>query len=128
MGYVITAYYRTGDSFHSEDTSTELSPVWENLDDAKEALRWLNEHHQYYEEDNSHHRWPGDKSEDISDLQDKPWYKPKQDWAEEWHYSCVLPYADGSVVVHVPYHGYFERLHRLKIIAQIDGELSFDYN
>ena len=28
MGYVIKATYITGDSFHTEETSSELDPVW----------------------------------------------------------------------------------------------------
>lgn len=120
--YVIKAYYITGDSFHSEETSTELPPVWKDLDKAKKALKWLTEHYKYYQKNED----PDDfrvKHIDISDIKDKPWWTGSKD--DSWHFSVNVELDDGTIVrVNIPYTGYFERLQYLQIDTTEDTEMT----
>ncbi len=47
--YIIEVFYSTGDSYKTEDTSTELEMTWENKDNAKVALQRIREHWQWWE-------------------------------------------------------------------------------
>ena len=125
MGYVIKATYQTGDSFHSEEANTELSGVWQTLAGAKEALRWLNEHHVYYEDINS--RWD---QKEHPDLETRLWYvKGEGIYRDIWGHCLNLLMDDGTLRREsIPYHGYFETLHSLEILCEKDGDLSFTYN
>ena len=120
MGYVIRAEYTTGDSFHTEQTSMVFAYVWKDLDTAKKALQWLNEHHKYYEKKED--RWDSIKL-DISDLTTKPWYK-KSLYSDMWYLSIKLPGNDPDELVteSVDYHGYFETLHSLEITNEPEAE------
>ena len=128
MKYVILALYHTGDSENSYDTSHELAYVWNDLEVAKQALKWLNEHHEYYEAEDFQARRPWAKSErDISDVKTKPWY---HEVYKDWHRSVVLPGNDGTTTIEsINYHGYFEGLHSLEILQQEDrnNDMKFSY-
>jgi hypothetical protein len=118
MGFYIKASYSTGDSFKNWDEVTGLAPVWQNLDKAKQALRWLTEHHKEYEVRNN--RWsPGVKR----DVTAEPWYvsTPKGHgsafWEGWWELCVNLELDDGTMMnVSIPYHGYFEHLESLEIV------------
>ena len=122
--YVIRADYVTGDSFGSEDTFEILSPVWTDLDKAKQALKDLTEHHKYYLNSKENcHRWHDDPEVDISDLTKKSWYRPAPEdrgyWTDFWTFSVDVELDDGSKhTVSVQYHGYFEHLNSLEITAE----------
>ena len=131
MGYVIKATYITGDSFHTKETSSELDPVWQDINVAEEALKWLNEHHKYYEvSERSDYR--KEKNRDMSDLESKPWYKKDDSyWKDIWKFGVNLPYDNNTMTTSsIDYHGYFERLISLEITNEPDSEnndLKFTY-
>jgi hypothetical protein len=119
--YEIKAHYQTGDSFHTEETSDVLAPCWHDLTTAKEALRWLNEHHEYYRASNDRYHWNEADKKNLANIAKKPWYAEQDStgykWPEWWHHSLKLPLDDGTLMVtSIPYHGYFEHLHSLEII------------
>jgi len=123
--YRIEAFYETGDSFHTERTSTVLSPVWTNLDKAKKALLTLKEHHDYYNKDQRHYYTSKVTDKDLENLKKMPWYIDKY-----WHYSLKLEGdEDGSEMISdAPYHGYFEHLETLKIIVETPEETDMEIN
>lgn len=49
MKYQIEVSYETGDSFHTENTSDFLEETWTDLTIAKENLKRIKEHYEYYE-------------------------------------------------------------------------------
>ena len=134
MSYIIKAYYSTGDSFHTEEASHELSPVWNDLEVAKQALQYLNEHHKAYEfcenrdRDASAHMIKNLKES----VKNESWYinSGSLSNSEGWYYSIKLPLDDGTFTQdHISYHGYFEHLSLLAIETyseESDG-MSFRY-
>lgn len=47
--YQIKAFYKTGDSFGSQDTDTIVEISWDNLDIAKANLKRIQEHYEQYQ-------------------------------------------------------------------------------
>ena len=122
--YVIKAEYTTGDSFHTEETSDILSPVWTDIEKAKKALSWLTEHHRYYDEVENSPRWR-EHNFDTSDVVTKPWYKDGKSYGQNnWEWSCLVELDDGTLhtVSTSMYHGYFETLHSLEIVVEEPNE------
>ena len=123
MPYQIRAYYSTGDSSITYETSTELAPVWNNLDRAKESLKLLTAHHQAYQEVER----PWGRSYEAIDydaIMNASWYTGKKlkthnaRTHSDWHYSAMIVSDNGDPIqCHVPYHGYFEHLQKLEIEA-----------
>jgi hypothetical protein len=125
ISYVIKAMYSTGDSFKKENTSTILGIVWSDITKAKEALKILAEHHDYYEKYSYPHLYHGKLTDkDLDTIATKPWYvvSEKSYMRDMWQFSVHLA-TDSSemMTVHIPYHGYFENLRSLEIT--IDTEL-----
>jgi hypothetical protein len=127
--YRIEAFYQTGDSAGSGNTSTILSPVWEDLNTVKKALQELKEHHDYYQRDNSSYYRGTLTEEQLNTMATKSWYvKPSR--GNMWYFSASL-IADSEkprMVCHIPYHGYFEHLNSLKIIIEQPEENDMEIN
>ena len=107
--YTIKAYYRTGDSFGSEDTSDMLGYSVSSLETAEKALQYLGEHYKACESRGT----------------DKPtkavWYCKGGKFGDEWKYSVMLPLDDGTLTkVCIPYQGYFEQLQYLEVTLDTD--------
>ena len=129
MGYIIRAYYSDGDSENTYDIDRELTPVWKDLDKAREALKVLNEHHLYYDAiDNN--RWRDTKHQlDISDLKTKSWYTETK--FRDWGAAANIPLDNGMLMkIDIPYHGWPGHLKKLAIENEPeveDNSLSFTY-
>lgn len=71
MKYKIRVDYSTGDSYGSRDTSDFIELEWDNLDIAKENLRRIKEHYEFYRQENSYTRR---YNKDAKDYSDRPWF------------------------------------------------------
>lgn len=122
MKYALIAYYRTGNSFGHEDTSTVLHE-FDNLEVAKAAMKRLEEHYKWYQ-------W-NDKGEYDQQRAlgwgEKPVEEPE--WHKELEYDFQASYYLENDVLFtdcMPYCGYFERLHSLEIIpTESDMKIEF---
>lgn len=130
--YTIEIEYTTGNSFGSERRTESVEFVWSTLEDAKEALRRIQEHHQYYKRYRDAGRYAGyhgtkDTQESVlTEAKTKPWYKASE-YDTGFEYSVVVPSDDAEHnVLGVFWIGYFEDLHGASITS-IDDEdgLSF---
>jgi len=76
--YRIKISYRTGDSFHNEDTERTLELTWNNLDIAKENLQRIKEHYEMYKGCNNHYSKPT-REQWYEQNKNKVWFvnKPK---------------------------------------------------
>ena len=115
--YRIEAFYATGDSESSYDTSSVLSPVWTDLAKAKKALRDLKEHHEYYKRDDNERYYHGPVTdEQLKNIAQMPWYPNLR---SPWFSINLEGDLEGSTMIsEIPYHGYFEHLKCLKIITE----------
>jgi len=117
--YTIKAYYRTGDSFHSEDTTTNEGE-WNNLDIAKENLQRMKVHYDYYSY----------KNKFASMAMEKKWKnKPVPKYILEEHGMLLLKLkADNGKEYQIfpPWCGYFESLYGAEIITIDDGTMKFE--
>lgn len=71
--YKIVAYYRTGNSFGSEDTQSNVELQWNDLEIAKENLRRIKEHDEFQREVDNRF---GNKTKDqlLKEAKNKPWF------------------------------------------------------
>lgn len=110
--YEIKVCYSTGDSFHTEDTSTVLEMTWNSRDNAKLALQRIKEHWQWYECEHKH--MSGTWNDKL-----KKYVKPHE---PSWHiglddHSILLMLDNGNdVKFAAPWCGYFESLQSVEII------------
>ena len=80
MKYKIKINYSTGNSFGSEDMESYVELSWDNIDVAKENLKFIKEHYNQYKELTSYSfRNNRTDKEIILENKDKEWfvYKPK---------------------------------------------------
>ena len=124
ISYVIKAMYSTGDSFHTEKASTILGIAWSDIVKAKEALKVLAEHHDYYKKYSDSRYYSGKLTDkDMKNIATKQWYiVPEESYMRDyWQFSLNLA-TDSSemMTVNVPYHGYFETLDSLEITIDTD--------
>ena len=109
--YGIKVYYRTGDSFHSENTDRILELQWNDLDIAKLNLKRIKEHYLWYEWLHNGSRW-GHK-----EVSEPEWHKPYNDNKYGSEYTLILK-ADNEndMQIYAFWCGYFEELHSADII------------
>ena len=122
MKYKIKYYYRTGDSFHTEDSEELLEYEWEDLEVAKECLKRIKEHYTWYQYTESP-RW-------IDEVPKPEWHNIKADSiTKDMEYHLInIPTDNGKEVQFwPPWCGYFEELYGAEIIGVDDG-LSFEVN
>lgn len=93
MNYTIKVRYVTGDSFGSEETETTLSPIWDNQDDAYNALLELHAFNEYYMAFNNE-RWTPSKQNKVLEL------ARKQPWAVSQHEGELWDFYDGIMIHH----------------------------
>lgn len=110
MGYQIEAYYKTGDSFHSENTTTVLELVNENLEVAKANLKRIAEHYKMYEQFNSYRR---ENNKTRKDYKHFDWFVDE----DMFDYKIILKTDTGNnLQIWCPWCGYFETLYSIKLV------------
>lgn len=118
--YVINVNYDTGNSFgRTPDQNEELPIQWDNLDIAKENLKWLKEHKEYF--DNKEETYFPSKEMElkankiIEDAKNKPWFIPAKD--SPWWLNLKKDNGDLLKVSMSFCMGYFERINYIEITS-----------
>lgn len=113
MIYKIKYSYETGDSFGRQDTEGELEMEWENLDNAKIALKRIQEHYKWYEDHNRSYRYGKEKP-----VEEPAWHK-----GEQYDFTLKVKLDNGNEVqFSAPWCGYFERLYSAEIFTPIEHD------
>ncbi|MHA1220022.1 MAG: hypothetical protein ACTSO5_15285 [Candidatus Heimdallarchaeaceae archaeon] len=104
--------YRTGNSFGSEDTSDFLEGHWENLDVAKENLKRIREHYEWYQ---SIDGWSRDKS-----LPRPKWHKVQNEDSDysKNHYINLVADNGKEYMCSCFWNGYFDQLYGAEIVSE----------
>jgi hypothetical protein len=108
--YQIAYHYRTGDSFHTEDREERLEYEWEDLNTAREALKRIKEHYQWYK---------GIEDTFRDEVPKPDWLSVDSSMVSESsiHYLLNIPMDNGEEVQFwAPWCGYFEELYGARII------------
>lgn len=115
--YTIKITYRTGDSFNTYTTEDEVGMQWEDINKAKQALKWITEHYRAYQDANQSYRLRPNKF-NVNTVKDKPWFSAGKIENWDWKFSMFVEKDDGSVQqICTFWCGYFERLLEAEIIA-----------
>ena len=116
--YKIKYNYQTGDSFSNSDCEDVLEFEWKDLDIAKECLKRIKEHYEWYTS--------------IEGYQKNKVAKPKWhnvtggDTLSGEHHLINIPMDNGNEVQFwAPWCGYFETLYGAEIIPYI-SDMKFD--
>jgi len=104
----IRVSYRTGDSFHDEDTEEDIELQWNNLAMAEESLRRIQNHHKWTEKNEYVHEKPKSKLPDGVV------------WIDDEHRATLELLTDeGKPYKYTPFwEGYFERLYDAEIVSK----------
>jgi len=117
--YTIRITYGTGDSFHnSHGNVSDVGAVWEDLEEARVALKYINEHHSAC----SDYNWRRPRvPEHYKKFKHKPWYDKdcKKDW--DFCYTLMVPVNGVSTKISAFWHGYFETLEMAEIVLTEDN-------
>ena len=117
--FKIKIFYKTGDSFHTREDSSILEPSWDNLDTAKENLKRIQVHYEFYQ-----------KYKNV-DLKHKESIKeevpPFIILDKKYNLICLKLILDNGneMQMYCEWCGYFERLLRGKIIIEESEETEF---
>ena len=122
MKYKIKVFYETGNSFNSYDVSEILDVEYTDLELAKESLKRIKEHYQWYEYEDAPSYRRGEK------VKRPKWWSCKTDSPSQKHCLINLPTDSGKdFQMWAPWCGYFETLHGAKIMID-DVDLSFSFD
>lgn len=110
MSYKIRVDYETGDSFGNESVSEKLDHVWKDVDIAKENLKRIKEHYQWYK--SKHSRYSKKEGK-----------KPKFECDEYFLYILLDDRSETRICA--SWCGYFERLYGASIVADEEDGWSF---
>lgn len=120
--YSIKIDYTTGNSLHSERTTEEVGMNWQNIDQAKKALRYIQEHYQAYKKNNqcnSSAWYRKNEPFEVSEIEGKPWYHgplEAHSFADAWQHQVVVEKDDGEKFsISTFWTGYFETLHMAEV-------------
>lgn len=133
MKHKIKVWYKTGNSFGSENAEDFLEMEWENIDVAKANLKRIKEHYICYKVDEDYNGKKGQFFKSLS-----PEYKlmydtkQQQDWYSDtygdYHYTLVLKADNGNDWNITPFWvGYFERLNEAGIVSE-DSDTHFKFD
>jgi hypothetical protein len=113
--YYIEIFYETGDSFSKHDEYSNIGLTWDKLDIAKENLRRIKEHYEWYDYENSY----------MSRYKEEKVKKPK--CADKEYDFCIhLVTDDGEdCKVSAFWCGYFETLYSATIKESKDPEMYY---
>lgn len=115
--YKIKYYYQTGDSFKTYDDQGELEMAWKSLDNAKEALKRIQEHYVWYVQENRSYYY--EKKEEVAE--------PKWHVGEQYDFTVKVKLDNGNEVkFSAPWCGYFERLYCAEIVSD-DPEMRVNF-
>lgn len=128
--YSINIDYSTGNSFGSQRQFQEVGMNWDNIDQAKKALAYIQEHHAAYKKcaaANGSAWYRQNEPFEMSEVTDKPWYHGPLEggsWPDAWQHQVVIEKDDGSkFMISAFWVGYFETLHMAEVcIASSDTE------
>ena len=119
MLYKIQYNYNTGDSYNNYNYTSVLELTWNNLDIAKENLKRIQQHYNYYKE---LHNYQSRKSREllIKDNSYFPWFVN----IGSLHEHCLILITDdgNNFQLSAPWCGHFESLNSVEIIIE-DTEL-----
>lgn len=126
--YTIEIKYQTGDSLGSTNKVSEVGYEWNDLDKAKEALKCIKEHHQYFKYMDSC-RWNKDTDKYPTDyLEKQRWINNKGQYDRVGEYSIKVPSNGGDLtVISCFWMGYFEDLHSAKIVSVTPEESDMEF-
>ena len=103
--YTIKIYYRTGDSFHTEDTEQILEGSWDNLVILRANLERIKNHYKYYETIYGY------------SLYKLPELEEPENWNKEYPWQITLYLDNGNEwKFHAFWCGYFETLLGAEIV------------
>lgn len=118
MNYKIKYSYRTGDSFGHHDADGVLEMEWENVDIAKAALKRIQEHYRWYEDQNA--TWRSSK--------DKPVAEPSWHVGEQYDFTVKVKLDNGNEVKFcAPWCGYFESLYSAEVFTPVDEDMRIKF-
>lgn len=120
MIYRIEIHYITGDSFGSQETTSFLDPAWEDINIAKENLKAIREHWEFYytmENSGALIRTRGKTKEEIfNEYKDRWWMVPDFKLNGYDHHRMRLKMDNGNFMQQSNFWcGYFESLIGAKI-------------
>ena len=117
MRYIIKAYYTTGDSFKSYDTSEIVDYDWEDEEVARENAKAIVEHARTYSQENDYFSEKPDRA-----YKQKWWYKePMKGFGGFDHIdsSMFLKLDNGEKAQYLcPWCGYFEHLNYVEVMVK----------
>lgn len=112
--YKIKYFYETGNSFGREDCTEILELEWNDLEIARTALSYINEHWEFYSEYKRYSISDAERKKLIRSVKDKPWFIEGK---YESFSSLLLPTDEGKdYMMSAPWCGYFETLYGAEIV------------
>ena len=99
--YLLYAIYSTGDSFSSREGEIEYVGLYQDEDVANENLKRIERHHDTHEKINR-------RSYHLTERQKKEIKRLSKNFSE--HTIMLVTEDEVEYQIHVPWHGYFERL------------------
>lgn len=123
--YIIVVDYKTGDSFHSYDTSTIMED-WNDIEVAKENLQRIKEHYEFYEMKNSfklNYLSKVEKKKWEDKLNNPPPFVVMTNELGVSYPSLKIKEDDGTEYTIFPaWCGYFERLYGAEVQLRNDED------
>lgn len=109
--YTIEIYYRTGDSFGSEETTDTVGCTWKDKDLARQALSDIKAHYNIFHSSEYNPKANRKASQ-------KEWY------SSEYSSSCLMVVTDSGVKQRIStfWLGYFESLLEAKVVNDEDDK------
>ena len=115
--YYIEIYYRTGDSYNTDDETSEVGLSWDNLEIAKANLKRIREHHQWYEAEYGY-------------VYESPGYvKPERpSFTDDKRGHCLSLITDdgNEMMMSAFWCGHFESLHCAQIKEREDPDMVYN--
>lgn len=112
--YSIDITYRTGDSFGSHTVNDLVGAIWDDLDEAKEALKIIKEHHIFIS--SREYRYSRGKTK-TTEIEKNSWYAGE--------YSIYVPVNGKKTKISTFWVGWFESLIKAEIVID-DPDLVFE--
>ena len=126
MRYGITIHYQTGDSFGSEDTTSEVGCSWTNIDKAKEALQSITEHYRARHEFGSIPHTKQDVF--LEKLKETKWFDVSKESSWIWPHCLNVEKDDGTVQrISAFWCGHFETLYSAEISVEGDTDMKVTF-
>lgn len=121
--YVINVNYDTRNSLGRDPDQNEELPIqWDNLEIAKENLKWLKEHKEYFENKGKKYFYSKESElktkKIIEDAQSKPWYIPINSlYSYPWDLNLKKDNGDLVEISMSFCMGYFDSINYMEITS-----------